>query len=136
MFCRKCGTQSSENTTTCIACGATLDNPYDPSRTFAAGPTASQTDKPSSYLAQSITVTLCCCLPLGIVGIVYAAQVDSKWNAGDFVGANLAAANAKKWTLIGFGLGVVLNGLLMLGQLAAIGTAIQQQNAQQQGQGN
>jgi len=81
-------------------------------------------------------VTLCCCLPLGIVGIVYAAQVDSKWNSGDFAGANVAAANAKKWTLIGFGLGVVLNGLMILGQLAAVGTAIQQQNAQQQGQGN
>lgn len=82
--------------------------------------------KPENYLVQSILVTFCCCLPLGIAGIVFAAQVDSKWNAGDTAGAISSAANAKKFTLIGFGLGLVIN-LLVFGLqiLAAIGAANQ-----------
>ena len=31
--------------------------------------------------------TLLCCLPAGIVSIVFAAQVDGKWNSGDYAGA-------------------------------------------------
>ena len=33
--------------------------------------------KIDNWLWQSIVVTICCCLPLGIVGIVFAAQVNS-----------------------------------------------------------
>ena len=56
-------------------------------------------DRPNvpNYLIQSILVTLCCCLPLGIVGIVYASQVNAKLAAGDVAGAEVAAGNAKKW---------------------------------------
>ena len=61
-----------------------------------------------SYLAQSILCTLFCCLPFGIVGIVYAAQVSSKLNAGDYAGAQLASANAKRWCWLSFGIGLAV----------------------------
>jgi Interferon-induced transmembrane protein. len=32
--------------------------------------------KIQNYLVQSILVTLCCCMPAGIVAIIYAAQVN------------------------------------------------------------
>jgi hypothetical protein len=85
------------------------------------------TGKPKNYLVESILVTFCCCLPLGIVGIVFASQVDSKWNYGDHAGAIAAADNAKKFTLIGFAIGLVLN-LLMFGIqiLAVLGAAANQ----------
>jgi len=51
---------------------------------------------PKNYLVQSILVTIFCCLPLGVVGIVFAAQVNSKFAAGDVDGANQASADAKK----------------------------------------
>ena len=35
------------------------------------------------YIIFSILVTLCCCLPLGIVSIVYASKINSLQNAGD-----------------------------------------------------
>lgn len=59
-----------------------------------------------NYLVQAILVTLCCCMPFGIVGIVYAAQVNSKAAAGDLAGAQAAANNAKLWSWIGFACGL------------------------------
>jgi hypothetical protein len=60
-----------------------------------------------NYLVQAILVTLCCCLPFGIVAIVYAAQVNSKLDSGDIAGATAASNNAKLWCWIGFGAGAV-----------------------------
>jgi len=64
-------------------------------------------NKPKSNLVYAILVTLFCCLPFGIVAIVYAAQVDAKWNAGDWHGAERSARSAKNWALVG-----VVSGLL------------------------
>lgn len=50
---------------------------------------------------------MCCCLPFGIVGIIYASQVDSHYAAGRYEQAYTAAKNAKMWTLIGVGTGVL-----------------------------
>ena len=63
---------------------------------------------PKNWLVESILVTLFCCLPFGIVGIINAANVNSKWTAGDFEGAERAAAEAKKWTKIGFIVGIIV----------------------------
>ncbi|MBN1550115.1 CD225/dispanin family protein [bacterium] len=59
-----------------------------------------------NYLAQSILVTLFCCLPAGIPAIVYASQVNGKAMAGDTVGARVASEYAKTWCWIAFGLGL------------------------------
>ncbi|WP_394686618.1 CD225/dispanin family protein [uncultured Xanthomonas sp.] len=47
----------------------------------------------------AILSTLFCCLPLGIVSIVYAAQVDGRRAAGDIEGARAAARKAGWWAL-------------------------------------
>jgi hypothetical protein len=60
-----------------------------------------------NYLVQSILCTLCCCLPLGIVAIVYAAQVNSKLAAGDHRGALDASQNARTWCWVAFALGLI-----------------------------
>ena len=70
-----------------------------------------------TYLVQSILATLFCCMPFGIVAIVYAAQVGSKLSIGDYNGAADASAKAKMWCMISFGLGL-LGGALWF---AAIG---------------
>lgn len=61
---------------------------------------------PKSWLTESILVTLLCCLPFGIAGIVNASKVESRYHAGDVDGAYRASAEAKKWTTIGFWLGI------------------------------
>lgn len=57
---------------------------------------------PKTWLAESILVTILCCLPFGVVGIIKASNVSSLWQAGRFEEARAASASAKKWTLIGF----------------------------------
>ena len=66
---------------------------------------------PKNYLVESIFCTLCCCLPFGIVGIVYASQVNSKYARGDVAGAQESADNAKKWITRGMIIGLVVGGI-------------------------
>jgi hypothetical protein len=61
-----------------------------------------------NYLVPAILVTLCCCMPAGIVAIIYAAQVNSKLAGGDIAGAQESARLAKIWSWVGFGCGVLL----------------------------
>jgi flagellar biosynthesis/type III secretory pathway M-ring protein FliF/YscJ len=56
-----------------------------------------------TYLPQAILTTLFCCLPFGIVAIVYAAQVSSKQQMGDYEGAMQASNNAKLWCWLSVG---------------------------------
>lgn len=76
---------------------------------------------PNNFLVPSILATIFCCLPAGVVGIVYAAQVNSKWAAGDVAGAQDSAAKARTWTFVSVGVGVVvILGWLLLVSLAAV----------------
>ena len=63
-----------------------------------------------NWLVEAILVTLLCCLPFGVVGIIFAAQVNTKLQAGDSEGAEKARRDAAKWTKLGFwiGIGVIL----------------------------
>ena len=63
---------------------------------------------PKNWMVESILVTIFCCLPFGIAGIVFASQVNSKWAAGDHSGALTASQEAGKWTKIGFFVGLAL----------------------------
>jgi hypothetical protein len=65
-----------------------------------------------NYLVQSVMVTLCCCLPFGIVAIVNAAKVNSLIEAGDYQAAQQASDEAKKWSTIGFVCGLIVNALV------------------------
>ncbi len=64
--------------------------------------------KPFNWLVPAILVTLFCCNYLGVVGVVYAARVEAKYNLGDYAGAESDARQAKLWTLIPLAVGVVL----------------------------
>lgn len=63
---------------------------------------------PPNYLVFAILVTLFCGKIFGIVAIVFAAQVNSKWNAGDYEGAQNASRNAKIWSWVSFSVGVAI----------------------------
>lgn len=76
-----------------------------------------------NHLVWAILSTLFCCLPLGIVSIVYAAQVDGKRAAGDIAGAREASGKAKFWALLSAALMLIpaLLYLIFLLGLAAMG---------------
>lgn len=69
---------------------------------------------PKNWLVEAILVTIFCCLPFGIIGIVYATQVSSKFAVGDHAGALEASRNAGKWTKIGFFVGLTVIVLYIL----------------------
>lgn len=53
---------------------------------------------PKTWLVPSILVTIFCCLPFGIVGIINATKVESLYKSGDIAGAIEASNKAGKWT--------------------------------------
>ncbi|RLT04291.1 MAG: CD225/dispanin family protein [Planctomycetota bacterium] len=79
-----------------------------------------------NHLVKAIISTLCCCLPFGIVAIVFAAQVNGKLDAGDYAGAQKASQEANKWGNISIGIGVVVNLLVVGGQILVLVLGAQQ----------
>ncbi len=69
---------------------------------------------PKTYLLESILVTVFCCLPFGIVGIVNAANVESRWRLGDFEGSRRASNEAKKWMTWGLYSGLAVGALYFI----------------------
>lgn len=62
---------------------------------------------PPTFLLWSILVMLLCCTPAGIVAVIYAASVSSKWYQGDHEGARKASRMAEIWILVSFCIGVL-----------------------------
>ena len=77
-----------------------------------------------NHLVWSILATLFCCLPLGIVSIVYAAQVDGRRLAGDAQGAHDFSHKAKMWAIYAalIGPACFVLWIMAFGGLAALGS--------------
>ena len=137
MNCPNCGTSNLDNASVCVNCGRSLGAgsytvPPPPPSSFGSSPSpAAAGTPPPNYLWQAIVVTLCCCLPLGIVSIIFAAQVNSKWAQGDVAGAMDASQKAKMFALIGFGVGIVVIILSMIFNGAVFMQAIREAQANQ-----
>jgi uncharacterized membrane protein YvbJ len=119
MFCQTCGTQLQPGDRFCPKCGgAAPTGQMPPAVNYAA---ANQSGSVPTYLVQSILVTLFCCMPFGVVSIVFAAQVNGKLAAGDYQGAVSASNSAKTWSTVAFlcGLAAVILWLIM----AALGVS-------------
>ena len=86
----------------------------------SAPPPLSPATPVPNYLAQSILVTLFCCLPFGIPAIVFAAQVNGKLQAGNVAGAQESSRKAKLWCWLAVG-GWVLTALIYAVIFAVIG---------------
>lgn len=65
---------------------------------------------PRNWMLESILVTIFCCFPFGLAGIIFANRVNAKFSAGDEAGALRASREAGKWAGIGFwtGLSIVI----------------------------
>ncbi len=83
---------------------------------------ASQYPVIPNYLWQSIVVTVLCCLPFGVVSIVYAAKVDGLVAQGDLAGANAASKSAKTWAIAGVGSWAALVGIYIIFVIIAVST--------------
>lgn len=109
MYCPKCGAKNSDETAFCVQCS----EPFQLSQGVC-----DDSETITSHLVPAILCTLFCCVPLGIVALVYAAQVDSKLHANDFNGAQYCSEKAALWCWWSFGLG--LAGILIYGMFFAL----------------
>lgn len=62
---------------------------------------------PPTYLVWAILTTLCCCQPFGVVAIIYAVNVKSKYDRGDVEGAKKNSERAALWVILAFVVGLV-----------------------------
>ena len=114
-YCTQCGQPISENSRFCTNCGApipqetneTTEPTYAQSQTQTQSQSRMMAQRPKSYLALAILTTIFCCLPFGIVSIVFAAKVDNYWNAGDYYHAEESSGKAKRWALAAIITGIV-----------------------------
>lgn len=101
----------------------------NPNFNFNAPNDENKPPKPNNNLPLAIVGTVlgfcspCCIgLILGVIAIVFSTQVDSKYNFGDYFGAENSAKNAKILSFIAIGLGVL--GLIWsIIQLITLGTS-------------
>ena len=131
-FCSNCGTSLSPQASFCPQCGTAAPQAQAPGgppprpAPQPAEPPPRSTPRPiaalntpgthvPNYLVQAILVTIFCCLPFGIVSIVFAAQVNGKLAAGDYAGALETSNKAKTWAWISFwvGLGITVLSILI-----------------------
>ena len=79
-----------------------------------------------NHLVKAILATCFCCLPLGIVAIVFAAQVNGKLDIGDYAGATSASEQANMYGNISIGLGILpIIGMLVLMGIGVFAGAMQ-----------
>lgn len=80
-----------------------------------AGPQNAPTNqhKPNTFLIWSILSTVLCCLPIGIVAIIFSVKADSHWSAGRHEEAMRAAEKAKMCCIAS----AVLSGVAYLSML-------------------
>ena len=82
--------------------------PPPPQQPYGAPHGGYPAQQPDSNLVWGILCAVLCCLPLGIVSIVYASKVSGLWAQGRYAEAQTASANAKKWAIWGAVAGIVV----------------------------
>ena len=93
------------------------------SQEWTPPPSSGTHDKVPNYLIPAI-ISAICCFPLGIISIIFAAQVNSKVAAGDTAGALDASKKAKMFSYILIGLGIVVWGGYLLVTFGIVGLSI------------
>ncbi|MDB3907102.1 CD225/dispanin family protein [Crocinitomicaceae bacterium] len=136
-YCSKCGAQNTGDAQFCVSCGQKFDTTVITQQpvatpTPAPAPAANTGSpdlldqsgyqpKPPNHLVWGILTTLLCCLPFGIVSIVYASKVDSLYASKQYNEAMKASKNAATWAIVSAAIGFVFSILYFILVVAANG---------------
>ena len=93
------------------------------SQDWTPPPVTGTPDKVPNYLIPAI-ISAVCCFPLGIISIIFAAQVNSKVASGDIAGALDASKKAKLFSYIFLGLGILGWGGYLIFTFGIVGLSI------------
>ena len=75
---------------------------------------------PPTNLVWAIITTVLCCLPAGIVAIIYAMKVTNKYREGDIEGAKRASEVGAWWCIVSIILGILSMPLVSLLQVSSM----------------
>lgn len=75
---------------------------------------------PPTNLVWAIITTVLCCLPAGIVAIIYAMKVTNKYREGDIEGAKRASEVGAWWCIVSIILGILSMPLISLLQVSSM----------------
>ena len=143
MVCPICGNQVANGTAVCPYCNTQMSDfqqpyaqarpyaqqqpyaqqrPYTQQQPYAQQPYAqvSSAQMPCNiptHMANAVAATLCCCIPFGIVAIVYASKASTLVALGRIPEAVDAPNKANMWSWIAAACGLVTNGLWVLGTM-------------------
>ena len=113
-YCYHCGAENMDTASFCASCGTNIiSTGYVPPQ--VATPIQEEKTKdekpaiPETYLWQSVLVTILCCMPLGIIAIINSAQVETRYYAGNYPGAESASRNARNLAIAGLITGAVIS---------------------------
>lgn len=122
MYCPNCGKELPDGSTSCGFC----NQPFNFASPNGGESNKNYVPRPKTWLVESILATLFCCLPFGVVGIVYATKVDSLIQQGLIDEAQKASDNARTWTLVALGCGLaiaIIYGIMAIAGIAAVGSS-------------
>lgn len=85
----------------------TPENPTPDHNLSQPEPQDSPEPMPPAYLVWAVITTVICCMPAGIVAIIFSSRVSSCYYAGDMEGAKKNSERAQWWIIISIVLGVV-----------------------------
>lgn len=80
-------------------------------------------ERPKKWIIEAILVTIFCCLPSGIVALVYALRAEDKWSANLYDESLKASNNAGLWVKISVFAVLMIPILYFLGFFGLFGIA-------------
>jgi hypothetical protein len=118
MRCKYCDCENRPGRNICEFCGAPLeyveevgkktdDVESPPEKTWHYFPEEAPPDVPD-YLLPAVLITVLCCMPIGIIAIMFAAQAKTLASRGEYDRAMQAAERAKLFCWVAFGTAAVL----------------------------
>ena len=78
---------------------------------------------PPNHLVMAIVTTVACCLPLGIVSLVYSNKVNTLWQTGRHAEAIEASNKAKNWWIASIVVGLVAIMIYLIVVVGVIGSS-------------
>ena len=116
-YCSRCGAPINNQATFCPICGQRVgivvrvqqqDYFQHPDQQVP------KPFKPNSCMALAIFTTMCCSPVFGLYAAFLANDVESLYYSGRYQEAEMKAADAKKWSIIGIVFGIVFDILLII----------------------
>jgi hypothetical protein len=84
-----------------------MSQPWNPPPPSYTAPTTAPNNNLVLAIIATVISVLFCCVPHGVVSLIFALQVNKKAEAGDTQGALNAAKQAKMWAFISIVLAVL-----------------------------